>query len=307
VKDRWPVECQRTKVIELGRLGLGTAPLAGLYREVDEDTAHAVVDRAWDRGIRYFDTAPLYGSGSAERRLGAALADRPRDELVISTKVGRLLRPGVSGWHGAPPLEAYFDFSRDGVLRSLEQSLERLRTDRVDVALVHDPDDHADDALAGAFPALIELREQGVVRAIGAGMNQTAMLARFARETDPDCFLVAGRYTILDRAAEDELLPLCIERGIAVIAGGVFNSGILAGGDRFDYHAAPRDVVDRARALRATCDRHGVPLAAAAVQFPSRHPAVASVLVGCSAPAEVDEDVDLAALALPDALWDDLA
>jgi D-threo-aldose 1-dehydrogenase len=294
-------------MIGLGRLGLGTAPLAGLYQEVDDDTAHAIVERAWDLGMRYFDTAPYYGSGLAERRLGAVLRDRPRDEYVVSTKVGRLLRPGDPGWYGAPPLQAYFDFSRDAVLRSLEESLERLGLDRVDILLVHDPDDHYEAALAGAFPALVQLREEGVVRAIGAGMNQTEMLVRFAQETDPDCFLVAGRYTVLDRDAERELLPLCLERGISVIAGGVFNSGVLAGGDTFNYERASAEVVARVAELETTCRRHGVPLTAAAVQFPLRHPVVASVLVGCRTPEEVDEDVRIAALDVPANLWADVA
>jgi D-threo-aldose 1-dehydrogenase len=294
-------------VIERGRLrpaglGLGTAPLAGLYEPVDEATAHMTVERAWQLGIRFYDTAPYYGSGAAERRLGAALRGRPRDEFVVSTKVGRLLGAGASDWEGA-----YFDFSYDGALRSLDESLARLGLDRIDVALVHDPDEHYEEARAGAFAALARLRDEGVVRAIGVGMNQTAMLCRFAREVDPDCFLVAGRYTALDRSADDELLPLCEERGIAIVAGGVFNSGILAGGDTFDYAAAPADVVARVDRLRALCDRHDVPLAAAAVQFPLRHPAVVSVLVGCRSPEEVEEDVRLADLEVPDALWEELA
>jgi D-threo-aldose 1-dehydrogenase len=283
-------------------LGLGTAPLAGLYAPVDDDTARAVVDTAWELGVRYFDTAPYYGSGLAERRLGAALQDRPRDELTVSTKVGRLLRPDASGWNGA-----YFDFSYDAVLRSLEESLVRLGLDRVDIAFVHDPDEHYDDALRGAFPALLRLRDEGVVRAIGAGMNQTELLCRFARDTDPDCFLVAGRYTLLDRSAADALLPLCVERGIAVIAGGVFNSGVLAGGTTYDYGAAPPEVIARATKLDDVCARHGVPLAAAAVQFPLRHPAIDTVLVGCRSPAEVEEDVRLSQLELPPELWDELA
>jgi D-threo-aldose 1-dehydrogenase len=294
-------------VIALGRLGLGTAPLAGLYEPVDDATAHATVERAWELGIRVFDTAPFYGSGLAEQRLGDGLRGRPRDAFVVSTKVGRLLRPGPSGWPDGPALQAYFDFSRDAVLRSLEQSLERLGLDRVDIALVHDPDDHYDEAIAGAFPALARLRDEGVVRAIGVGMNQTAMLCRFAREADPDCFLVAGRYTVLDRSAADDLLPLCVERGIAVIAGGVFNSGVLAGGDTYNYTTAPPEILARARELRETCGRFGVPLQAAAVQFPARHPVVASVLVGCASPAQVEEDVGLSALDLPPALWGELA
>lgn len=294
-------------MIELGPLGLGTAPLGGLYEAVEDETAHAVVERAWELGLRFFDTAPLYGSGLAERRLGVVLQGKPRDELVVSTKVGRLLRPGSPDWPGAPPLEAYFDFSYDGALHSLEGSLERLGLDRVDIALVHDPDDHYEQALTGAFRALVRLRDEGAVRAIGVGMNQAEMLCRFAREADPDCFLVAGRYTVLDRTAAAELLPLCEERGIAVIAGGVFNSGILAGGDTFDYESAGADVVARVERLRGVCARWKAPLAAAAVQFPARHPAVASVLVGCRSAAELEEDVRLHELELPTALWEELA
>jgi len=289
-------------MIDLGRLGLGTAPIAGLYEAVDDETAQAVVERAWELGLRYFDTAPYYGSGVAERRLGAVLAGKPRDAFVVSTKVGRLLGANASGWDGA-----YFDFSYDAALRSLEGSLERLGLDSIDVALVHDPDEHYGEALDGAFRALRHLRDAGVVRAIGVGMNQTAILTRFARDTDPDCFLVAGRYTVLDRSAADELLPLCEEHGIAVIAGGVFNSGVLAGGTTFDYQAASPEIVASVERLRSTCARHDVPLEAAAVQFPLRHPAVACVLVGCRTPNEVGEDVRLAALEIPRALWDELA
>jgi D-threo-aldose 1-dehydrogenase len=287
---------------EIGPLGLGTAPLGGLYEAVDDETAQGVVRRAWELGIRYFDTAPYYGSGLAERRLGEGLRDRPRAGLLVSTKVGRLLRPDASDWEGA-----YFDFSYDAALRSLDESLARLELDHVDIALVHDPDDHYDEALTGAFPALARLREEGVVRAIGVGMNQTELLCRFAREADPDCFLVAGRYTVLDRTAADELLPLCEERGITVIAGGVFNSGILAGGDTFNYEAAPPDVVARVRDLRDACARWDVPLPAAAVQFPNRHPAVGSTLVGCRSVDELEEDVRLFELELPAGLWADLA
>jgi D-threo-aldose 1-dehydrogenase len=293
-------------MIELGRLALGTAPIGGLYEAVEDETAYAVVERAWVLGLRYFDTAPLYGAGLAERRLGAALRSKPRQEFAISTKVGRLLRPGRSAWHGAPALVDYFDFSHEAALRSLEESLERLGLDRVDVAFVHDPDDHFDEALAGAFRALQRLRDERVVRAIGVGANHTEVLGRFAREADPDCLLIAGRYTVLDRSAADELLPLCEERGIAVIIGGVFNSGVLAGGDTFDYESAPPEVVARVGRLRETCARHGVPLPAAAVQFPLRHPAVATVLIGCRTPEEVAEDVRLANLDVPDALWEEL-
>ena len=282
-------------------LGLGTAPLAGLYAPLDEETAHAVVERAWELGMRRFDTAPYYGGGLAERRLGAVLSTKPRDQFVLSTKVGRLLRPDAAGWDGA-----YFDFSYDAALRSLEESLVRLRLDRVDVALVHDPDHHYEEARAGAFRALQRLRDEGTVRAVGVGMNQTPVLARFAREADPDCLLVAGRYTLLDRTAAEELLPICEERGIDVIAGGVFNSGVLAGGTTFDYETAPPEVVARVERLREICARHGVPLEAAAVQFPLRHPAVAAVVVGCSTPKEVEEDVHRSTLEVPKGLWDEI-
>ena len=292
---------------ELGRLGLGTAPLGGLYDAVADETAHAVVARAWEHGVRYFDTAPYYGSGLAEERLGAALRGQPRDDYVVSTKVGRLLRPGTSEWPGGPALEAYFDFSHDATLRSLEESLERLGLDRVDVALVHDPDDHYEQARDETLPALVRLREEGVVGAIGVGMNQSELLCRFAREADVDCFLLAGRYTVLDRSGADELLPLCTERNIAVVAGGVFNSGVLAGGDTYDYAPASADVLERVAELGETCARWDVPLQAAAVQFPLRHPAVVTVLVGCRTPEEVDEDVRLAALELPHGLWEELA
>jgi D-threo-aldose 1-dehydrogenase len=294
------------RTFAFGRLGLGTAPLGGLYDAVDEETANNVVERAWELGIRSFDTAPYYGSGSAERRLGTALAGRPRDEFVVSTKVGRLLRAGESNWHNAPRLQAYFDFSYDAALRSLEQSLERLGLDRVDVAFIHDPDNHYDEALDGAYRALVRLRDDGVVRAIGVGMNQTQLLCRFAREADPDCFLLAGRYTLLDQSAEAVLLPLCAERGIAVVAAGVFNSGVLAGGSTYDYEPASAAVLQRVTELRETCASHEVPLAAAALQFPVRHPAVEGVLVGCRTPQEVEEDVRLSALELPHELWGEL-
>jgi D-threo-aldose 1-dehydrogenase len=295
--------------VTVTRLGLGCAPIGGLYEPVSEADAHAVVDRAWGHGLRLFDTAPLYGSGLSERRVGAALRERPRDEFVLSTKVGRLLRAGGEPdavFEGAPPFEPVFDFSFDGVLRSLDESLERLGLDRVDVVYIHDPDDHFDDALASAYPALERLRGEGVVRAIGVGMNQSEMLARFARETDVDCLLLAGRYTLLDTSALGELLPLCVERGIAVIAGGVFNSGVLAGNAHYNYAPAEPAVLARVSLLAEVCTRWDVPLAAAAVQFPLGHPAVACVLVGCRSSAEVDEDVALFELDVPLGLWEEL-
>jgi D-threo-aldose 1-dehydrogenase len=296
------------------RLGLGTAPLGGLYAAVSEDEAVAVVERAWDAGLRFFDTAPLYGYGLAERHLGTVLRARPRDEFVLATKVGRLLRadappePGQN-FVGVPPVNPVFDFSYDGVMRSFEESLERLGLDRVDVLHIHDPDRHHDEALAGAYRALERLRAEGLVRAVGAGMNQVEMLARFAREADFDCFLVAGRYTLLDQPALRDLLPLCRERGIAVIAGGVFNSGILADprpGARYNYAPAAAELVERARRLEAVCARWGVPLRAAAMRFPLGHPAVAAVVVGCRSTAELDENVRAFEAEIPAGLWAEL-
>ena len=296
--------------VSVTRLGLGCAPLGGLYAAVSDEQARATVEHAWQLGVRTFDTAPLYGSGLSEERVGAALRDKARDELTLSTKVGRLLESGGSAdpiFDGASAAAPFFDFSYDGALRSLESSLERLGLDRVDIALIHDPDDHYDEALAGAYTALAQLRSEGVVGAIGVGMNQAEALVRFARDADVDCFLVAGRYTLLDHAALGELLPLCVERGIAVIAGGVFNSGILTGGDgHFDYRPAPPELGARVSRLAAICARWDVPLPAAALQFPLGHPAVACVLAGCRSPAEVAEDARLFELELPSGLWDDL-
>ena len=227
---------------------------------------------------------------------------------MLSTKVGRLLVAGEPSplFAGAPPHGPVFDFSAEGVRRSLAESLERLGLDRVDVVLIHDPDDHLDQALAEAYPALDALRAEGVVRRIGAGMNQWQALARFVRETDLDCVLVAGRYTLLDRSAADELLPLCEARGCAVFAAGVLNSGLLAGGATFDYRPASPEHLARARGLAETCERWGVPLEAAALQFPLRRLVVESILVGCRTPAEVDEDLALLEVPIPPGLWDEL-
>jgi D-threo-aldose 1-dehydrogenase len=305
--------------LEPPRLGLGTAPLGNLYAAIDDDAAAAAVDAAWAAGIRYFDTAPHYGVGLAERRLGAALADRPRDDYVLSTKVGRLLVPDPAGAGKQDPhgfaVEATtrreWDFSRDGVLRSLEQSLERLGVDRVDVVYLHDPDAHWAEASTTGVAALVELRDQGVVRAIGAGMNQSAMLTRFVRETDVDLVLCAGRYTLLEQGAEDDLLPAALERGVGVVVGGVYNSGLLStrrppADAQYDYAAAPPEVVARANRIADVCEAHGVTLPEAATVFPQRHPAVVSTLLGLRDPGQVAEGVARAATVVPDAVWTDL-
>jgi D-threo-aldose 1-dehydrogenase len=288
-------------------LGLGCAPIGNLFETVSDDDARATVDAAWDAGIRYFDTAPLYGYGASERRLGGALRTRPRHDYVLSTKVGRVLRPARSNrsatiFTDVGDLEPEFDFTRDGILRSLEESLKRLGTDRIDIALVHDPDDHEDDANRHAFPTLLQLRDEGVVAAVGCGMNQTAMLQRFVARIDVDCVLVAGRYTLLDRSGA-ELLTQCAVRGVGVILGGVFNTGALIDPDAhptYDYTAASPVVLERARTLRAVCEASGIALGAAALQFAMRHPAVTTVLVGARSGAEVDLDVGYTATEIDD-------
>jgi D-threo-aldose 1-dehydrogenase len=303
-------------------LGLGTAPLAGIYARPDEDDAVTVVGRAWELGVRYFDTAPLYGFGLGERILGRALAGKPRDEFVLSTKVGRLVRreaevpPGAdidhgqgSNWPAAGDLRAIFDYSGEGVRRSIEESLKRLGLDRIDVVFIHDPDDHWEAAIGEAYPALHRLREDGVVKAIGAGMNQSAMLARFAREGDFDMFMLAGRYTILDQEAHAELLPLCVEKGISIAIAGAMNSGILANprpGSKFNYATAPEPIVRRAIQLREACARHGVELRAAAAQFPMAHPAVATMAAGVRSIEHLEDYPSLLDEPIPQALWNDL-
>lgn len=303
--------------IPLSPLGLGCAQLGNLYHAISDETAAATVRRAWDEGVRYFDTAPHYGLGLSETRLGAALRAFPREEYVLSTKVGRVLEPNPGGAgalddQGFAVPAAYkrrWDFSRDGVLRSFEDSLTRLGLDRVDIVYVHDPDDHFEEALSGAFPALRQLRDQGVIRAFGAGMNQAPMLAEFVKRTDLDVLLVAGRYTLLDQPALDELLPLCLDRGVRVVAGGAFNGGILATtepGGFYDYAEAPPELVEKARRIAAICARHGVELPEAALALPMAHPAVASVVVGAHDPSQVSVNARRTRAAVPSSLWTEL-
>jgi D-threo-aldose 1-dehydrogenase len=293
----------------------GGAPIGGLYAPVGEEAAARTLQAAWDAGIRAFDTAPHYGVGLSERRLGGFLSGRPRGEFTVCTKVGRLLVPatgsvdGADEFYGTPALTRVRDYSRDGVLRSLEDSLRRLRLDRVDIALIHDPDDHLPQALDEAYPALAELRAQGVVAAVGAGMNSAASLAALVSRADLDCVLVAGRYTLLDASAADELFPLCLSRGVSVLAGGVFNSGILADpreGARYDYAPADAALVARARRMREVCAGHGVPLPAAALQYVLRHPAVTAAVVGARSAEEIRADAGYVKTHIPDALWAEL-
>ncbi|WP_235583062.1 aldo/keto reductase, partial [Kitasatospora sp. Root107] len=272
-------------------LAFGAAGIGNLFTPVTDEQAADAVAAAWDTGIHTFDTAPHYGLGLSERRLGAVLREHPKDEYTLSTKVGRLLEPVAfnggddlaNGFAVPATHRRVWDFSAQGVRRSIEESLQRLGTDRIDIAYLHDPDDHAEQALAEAYPELERLRADGRLGAIGVGMNQAGLLARFVRDTDVDVVLLAGRYSLLDQRGLAELLPLAEQRGVGVVIGGVFNSGLLADprpGATFDYTAAPADLVQRALDLKAVCERHGVPLRAAALRFPFGHPAVASVLVG---------------------------
>lgn len=299
------------------RLGLGCAQLGNLYREMSDDTAAAIVTAAWDAGVRYFDTAPHYGLGLSEQRLGKALAGRPRDEFVLSTKVGRLLEPNAE-YAGERDTEGFDvpatsvrrrDYSRDGVLRSLESSLDRLGVDRIDLAFVHDPENHVAEALAGALPTLIELRDQGVLGGVGLGMNFADVLSHFIRESDVDTVMIAGRYTLLEQPALDELLPLCESRGVRVMAAGVFNSGILATpapGATYNYKTAPPELVARAQRIADVCARFGVDLPTAAIAFPARHPAVEAVVVGASSVGQIEVNAARAATEVPPELWDTL-
>jgi D-threo-aldose 1-dehydrogenase len=296
--------------VAVSELGLGAAGISGLYREVSADAAADVVLAALAAGVTHIDTAPLYGFGESERRLGGILAGVDRSTFTISTKVGRLLEPrrgaDLGVFAGVDPADVVFDFSADGVHRSLDASLRRLGLDRVDVVFVHDPDDHADQAIAETYPALERWRREGVVGAIGVGMNQTAVPRRFVAETDIDVVLLAGRWTLLDQSGLTELLPACSAAGVSVVVGGVFNSDVLAdphGRPHYDYADAPSEIVARALRLEATCRAAGVELLHAALAFPRLHPAVASVLVGARSVAELTEDVEAARTPVPAGLW----
>ena len=307
------------------RMGLGGGPLGNLYAPLSDEMAEGALQAAWDGGIRHFDTAPYYGSGLAEQRLGRFLAGRPRDGHTLSTKVGRVLEPEVgeqgvdATFPGRLPFLPRFDYSHDGVMRSFEDSMRRLGVDRVDLLLLHDIDtvthgaaqrEHMDLAMQSGLRAMLALRASGAVRAIGLGVNECAVCLQALPHADWDCFLLAGRYTLLEQQALDELLPACARHGVGVLAAGVFNSGILAAGaaagGRYDYQAAPPGIVARVARIEAVCARHGVELAAAALQFPFGHPVVEAVVVGARSAAEVAADLAMGAARIPAAFWDEL-
>lgn len=316
--------------LEVTRLGLGGTTFGNLYSALDEQEGLDVIDASYMAGVRYFDTAPLYGYGMSETKMGPGLARYNRDEIAISSKVGYVLKERQEGddyvdlFVDAPKLTSYFDYSRDAVLRSIEGTLKRLKTDRLDIVLIHDPDDgksiepgwvpgdraNFDQVMAEAYPALAELREQGVVKAIGLGMNQWQMLADFARAGNFDAFLLAGRYTLLEQESLRELLPLCAEREVRIIIGGPYNSGILATGAiegaTYNYAAAPEPLLERVRGIEAVCARHDVPLQAAALQFPFGHSAVATVIPGARTVAEVEGNVGFLQHAISADFWAEL-
>ncbi|MCM6761218.1 aldo/keto reductase [Rathayibacter sp. ZW T2_19] len=316
--------------VHVGRLGLGCASLAGQYTVVTEEDAAATVRAAYDGGIRYFDTAPVYGAGLSEERLGSALTALDRCDVVISSKVGYLLEPlaeGDSGWEMFPAStqKHSFDFSTDGILRSFESSLKRLGTDRIDVVWIHDPDEgvggrdgrpydersHFEEVMRESYPVLTQLRSEGLIGAIGVGINQWQMLVDFVHAGDFDAFLLAGRYSLLDHSdVLTELFPLCEQRSTSIVVGGPYASGILASGPvpgaTFEYAPASESVLDRVRAIEAVCADFSVPLPAAALQFSLAHPVVASVIPGCRSSAEVRQAVEWVSSAVPVALWNRL-
>lgn len=306
-----------------GPFGFGASTLGNLYRAIDDETARATVDAAWSQGVRYVDTAPFYGFGLSERRLGDALRGRNRDDFILSTKVGRLLVPGQAmgerdGFHSPMPFEPVYDYSYDGVMRSFEASLHRLGLARIDILYMHDlgrlthggAHDHYREQAVGGLRAMSELRDQGVVAAIGLGVNEVEICADCIEQADLDVLMIAGRYTLLNRES-DGFFETCRARGIGIVGAGVFNSGILAtgvrnGGAHYDYGPAPEEILRRVEAIEQLCARHDVPLAAASLQFVARHPAVTQVVVGTGNPMRISQSAQLANHAIPAAFWSDL-
>ena len=310
--------------IEVTELGFGGAPLGAVGSRLTDADVSEIITRARAGGIRYFDTAPLYGHGLSEKRLGGSLQALDRDDFVLSTKIGRLLVGLEEGerdqlMRDQEPVAVRYDYSYDAVHRSIEASLERLGLDRIDIALCHDIDvwTHGEDqpaifdtAIKGALRALRDLREQGVVRAIGLGVNEWLVCSRVMDIVDVDCFLLAGRFTLLEQEPLDQFLPKCLNRNVSIIIGGPYNSGILATDERrfatYDYKPAPDDLFERAQRIRRTCEAHGVDPRAAALQYPLRHRAVAAVIPGVRSAAEVEQNLALVATEIPASLWSDL-
>lgn len=309
-------------------LGFGTAPLGNLYRAISDEDAHDILTRAWDAGVRYYDTAPLYGLGLSETRLNRFLRGKPRDEYVLSTKIGRLFkattpdkRDGHGKWFDVPSRNEIYDYTYDGVMRSLEFSLERLGLDRVDVLFAHDLDifnhgdqdildEKLDELMAGGYKALMKLRDQGVIKAFGAGVNEWQSCQTLTECGDFDIFLLAGRYTLLEQDSLETFLPMAEERGIGIVIGGPYNSGILATGPKpgafYNYDPAPQDILDKVGRIQSVCERHGTRMVDAAFQFALRHPCTVSVIPGGQGVMEMESNVEAAKAEVPTALWQDL-
>lgn len=314
--------------ITFTELGFGTAPLGNLYRAVSDEDANATLDAAWATGCRYYDTAPLYGLGLSETRLNPFLRGKKRDDYVLSSKVGRLMRAcppeqrtGIGKFFDTPSRQEVFDYSYDGVMRSFEASLERLGVDRIDILFVHDvdifthgskeaSDRRIEEFMRSGYYGLLSLRDQGAIKAFGGGINEWQVAQTLAERGDFDLFLLAGRYTLLEQEALTSFLPLCQKRGIGIVLGGPYNSGILATGPKpgayYNYSEAPKDILERVAGIEAVCKRHGVRLIEAALQFPLLHPSVVSVIPGGQRPSEVESNRALLDAKPPAALWADL-
>ena len=311
--------------IEVSTFGFGAAPIGNIFRPIDDRTADAMIQTAWDAGVRYYDTAPMYGHGLSELRCGASLRWKNRDDFVLSSKVGRILRPrrrseiDFAPWVDAAPNEIVFDYSYDGTMRAFEDSLQRLALERMDICFIHDIDVYTrgaeqpevfKSAMDGAWKALEKLRDEGVVKAIGVGVNEWEVCEAALRQRDFDCFLLAGRYTLLEQDSLDTFLPLCEERGAAVVVGGGFNSGILATGAvegaKYNYQPAPAEIMDRVRRIEAVCREHGVPLPAAALQFVVAHPAIPSFLAGTRTVEQLAKNLEWFAHPIPAEFWSEL-
>jgi D-threo-aldose 1-dehydrogenase len=307
--------------LEVTAIGFGTATIGGSRIPVSREEGEAMVRAAWDAGLRYVDTAPFYGVGAAERRVGEALRDKPREELVLSTKVGRLLKPrrgqvaSTDGRHAPLPFTVVYDYSYDGIMRSLEDSYQRLALDKIDILYVHDIGTYQHQEAApghmkvlreSGYRALVELKRAGLISAIGIGVNEKDVLLEALGWADWDVFLLAGRYTLLEQAPLDDLLPLCEQRGTSIVIGGPFNSGILAGRDTWNYASAPAEVIARVKRIQVVCDRHSVPLPAAALQFPLAHKVVCATIPGPRTVAEFRQNLELIRMKIPTAFWTEL-
>ncbi|MGY0061630.1 aldo/keto reductase [Streptomyces sp. LZ34] len=303
--------------VEVTELGFGGGPLGGLFEALDDETAAGALAAGWDLGIRYFDTSPHYGIGHSERRIGDLLRDKPRDEFTLSTKVGRVLVPQDPAGRMDEAFQVpathrrVWDFSRDGIRRSVEDSVTRMGVDRIDMLFLHDAEKHFEDALRTGYPALAELRSEGVVGAIGAGMYHTGMLTKLVQEADVDAVMLSGHYTLLQHGALDDLLPACAERSVSVLAASIFNSGLLATprpaeGAHFEYAPASRELVRRTHRIADVCEAHGVTLPQVAMAFPLRHPVVAGIVVGMRTVEEVRSNVESFGAEIPDGVWADL-